>query len=136
MAPGSTAWWHFARRCSNPPTRFVTTVSEKLFTYALGRGLEHYDAPAVRTVVRDAARDDYRFSSLILGIVKSLPFQMSRKTANATCKCESAFAFELIGAQHPMFITKMALPRRTFLKASAPHWRCRCWTPWFRLSPP
>ena len=64
----------------NPPTRFVTTVSEKLFTYALGRGLEHYDAPAVRTVVRDAARDDYRFSSLVLGIVKSLPFQMSRKT--------------------------------------------------------
>lgn len=64
----------------NPPTRFVTTISEKLFTYALGRGLEHYDAPAVRTVVRNAARDDYRFSSLILGIVKSLPFQMSRKT--------------------------------------------------------
>jgi hypothetical protein len=64
----------------NPPTRFVTTVSEKLFTYALGRGLEHYDAPAVRRVVRDAARDDYQFSSLVLGIVKSLPFQMSRKT--------------------------------------------------------
>ncbi len=63
----------------NPPTRFVTTVSEKLFTYALGRGLEHYDAPAVRTVVRESARDGYRFSSLVLGIVRSLPFQMSRK---------------------------------------------------------
>jgi hypothetical protein len=64
----------------NPPARFVTTVSEKLFTYALGRGLEHYDAPAVRTVVRDAARDDYKFASLVLGIVRSVPFQMSRKT--------------------------------------------------------
>jgi hypothetical protein len=62
----------------NPPTRFVTTLTEKLFTYALGRGLEYYDAPAVRTVVRDGAAEDYRFSSLIVGIVRSLPFQMRR----------------------------------------------------------
>ena len=45
--------------------RFVPTVTEKLLTYALGRGLEYYDAPAVRTIVRNASRDDYRFSSLI-----------------------------------------------------------------------
>ena len=60
------------------PERFVTTVTEKLLTYALGRGLEHYDAPAVRRIVRDAARNEYRFSSVILGVVNSLPFQMRR----------------------------------------------------------
>ena len=55
---------------------FVGTLTEKLLTYALGRGLEHYDMPAVRAIVRDAARRDYRFSSLVLGIVNSVPFQM------------------------------------------------------------
>jgi hypothetical protein len=63
----------------NPPTRFVTTLTEKLFTYALGRGLEYYDAPAVRKVVRETAADQYRLSSLIVEIVRSLPFQTSRK---------------------------------------------------------
>jgi mono/diheme cytochrome c family protein len=58
--------------------RFVPTVTEKLLTYALGRGLEHYDAPAVRAIVRNAARDDYRFASLIIGIVQSAPFTMRR----------------------------------------------------------
>src|SRR5688572_5878965 len=67
------------RTLLNPPTRFVTTLTEKLFTYALGRGLEYYDAPAVRKVVRETAADDYRFSSLIVEIVRSLPFHMSRK---------------------------------------------------------
>jgi hypothetical protein len=57
---------------------FVTTLTEKLLTYALGRGLESYDAPAVRRITREAAADDYRLSSLILGIVKSTPFQMRR----------------------------------------------------------
>ena len=50
----------------------------KLLTYALGRGAEYYDMPAVRRTVRDAAANDYRWSSLILGIAKSLPFQMRR----------------------------------------------------------
>ena len=58
--------------------RFVPTVTEKLLTYALGRGLEYYDAPAVRAIVRSAARDDYRFSSMIAGIVQSAPFTMRR----------------------------------------------------------
>jgi hypothetical protein len=53
-------------------------VTGKLLTYALGRGLEYYDAPAVRGIVRGAATDDYRWSSLIQGIVKSAPFQMRR----------------------------------------------------------
>jgi hypothetical protein len=60
------------------PELFVTTTTEKLLTYALGRGVEDYDAPAVRGIVRAARGDDYRFSSLILGIVNSTPFQMRR----------------------------------------------------------
>ena len=57
----------------------VTTVTEKLLTYALGRGLEYYDAPTVRAIVRNAERQDYRLTSgLILGVVKSAPFQMRR----------------------------------------------------------
>ena len=53
----------------------LRTIAEKLLTYALGRGVNYLDAPAVRQIVRDAARDDYRWSSLILGIVRSAPFQ-------------------------------------------------------------
>ena len=60
------------------PERFVGTLTEKLMTYALGRGLEYYDAPAVRAITRDAAGNDYRFSSLIVGIVESAPFRMRR----------------------------------------------------------
>jgi hypothetical protein len=55
---------------------FVGTVTEKLLAYALGRGVQYYDVPAVRKVVRDAAAADYRWSSVVLGIVKSAPFQM------------------------------------------------------------
>jgi hypothetical protein len=58
------------------PELFVRTLSEKLLTYALGRGVETYDAPAIRQVVRDSQADDYSFSSIILGVVKSVPFQM------------------------------------------------------------
>ena len=60
------------------PHVFAGTVTEKLLTYALGRGLDHNDGPAVRRIVRDAAGDDYRFSSLVLGIVESIPFRMRR----------------------------------------------------------
>ena len=60
------------------PEVFVGTMTEKLLTYALGRGLDHHDGPAVRRTLRDAARDNYRFSSLVLGIVESTPFQMRR----------------------------------------------------------
>ena len=57
---------------------FVPAVTEKLLTYALGRGVEHYDAAAVRKIVREARESDYRFSSVVLGIVNSTPFQMRR----------------------------------------------------------
>ena len=63
------------------PNQFVTSVTEKLLTYALGRGVEHTDAPAVRTIVRDAARNGYRWSSVLLGVVKSTPFQMRRSAS-------------------------------------------------------
>src|SRR6185436_11963432 len=58
------------------PELFVRTVTEKMLTYALGRGADYRDMPAIRTIVRDAARNNYRFSALILGIVRSTPFQM------------------------------------------------------------
>ena len=56
---------------------FLRTVTEKLLTYALGRGLQYYDAPTVRQIMRDAARDNHVWSSLVVAIVKSAPFQMS-----------------------------------------------------------
>ncbi|RPI53920.1 MAG: DUF1585 domain-containing protein, partial [Acidobacteria bacterium] len=62
----------------NRPELFVTTMTERLMTYALGRGLEHYDAPAVRGITRNARPQDYRFSSIVLGIVNSTPFVMRR----------------------------------------------------------
>jgi hypothetical protein len=61
------------------PNAFVRTVTDKLMTYALGRGTEYYDAPAVRQIVRDAAANGYRWSDIILGIAKSVPFQMRSK---------------------------------------------------------
>ena len=57
---------------------FVRTFAEKLLTYALGRPVQHYDIPAVRSILRDAAAEDHRWSSLVLGIVESPPFQMRR----------------------------------------------------------
>ena len=58
------------------PEQFVRTVTEKLLAYALGRGVEYYDYPTVRQIVREAARTEYRWSSIVLGIVESPPFQM------------------------------------------------------------
>jgi hypothetical protein len=60
------------------PELFVRTLTEKLLTFGLGRGVEYYDAPAIRQIVRDARNDNYRFSRLIVGIVQSTPFQMRK----------------------------------------------------------
>ena len=60
------------------PDVFAGAITEKMLTYALGRGLEHYDRPAVKQITANLARDNYRFSSLVLGIVNSLPFQQRR----------------------------------------------------------
>jgi hypothetical protein len=59
--------------------QFVRTLTEKMLTYALGRGVEYQDMPTVRAIVRDAAGNDYRFSTLVMGIVKSDAFQMNRR---------------------------------------------------------
>ena len=61
--------------------QFVRVVTEKLLTYALGRGMEVEDMPLVRSIVRDAADSDYRFSDLMLGVIKSPPFQHNVKGA-------------------------------------------------------
>ncbi len=58
------------------PELFAQTMTEKLLTFALGRGVEFYDAPAIRKILREAESDGYRFSAFLLGIVKSVPFQM------------------------------------------------------------
>ena len=63
------------------PDRFVMTVAEKLLIYALGRGLEYYDQPAIRKIRLEAVGHDFRFSSLILGVVRSVPFQMRRSAS-------------------------------------------------------
>ena len=62
----------------NRPELFVRTLTEKLFTFALGRAPEPSDAPAIRTIVRDAKANGYRFSSLVMGLATSTPFQMRR----------------------------------------------------------
>jgi mono/diheme cytochrome c family protein len=75
------------------PTQFVQTLTEKLMIYALGRSVEHYDMSAVRRIVRDAARDDYRFSAILAGIARSEPFTFSTAPA-----ADEAIGAEAIGA--------------------------------------
>jgi hypothetical protein len=58
------------------PEQFIGTVAERLLMYAVGRNLQYYDAPAVRAIVRDAARDRHTFASLVSGVVRSRPFRM------------------------------------------------------------
>ena len=65
---------------------FVETFTERLLTYALGRGVEEYDRAALRKIVRDAAADNQKWSSIILGIVKSTPFQMRRVSDGDTLR--------------------------------------------------
>jgi hypothetical protein len=59
-------------------------LSEKLMAFALGRRIEYYDMPTIRSVMRDAAKDNNRFSRIVLGIVKSRAFQMSRAQSETT----------------------------------------------------
>jgi hypothetical protein len=58
---------------------FATTATERLLTYAMGRPVEYYDMPTVRSIVHRAAKNDYKFSSLVLGVIESAPFQMKMK---------------------------------------------------------
>jgi len=72
------------------PERFVSTLTENLLGYALGRSLEHYDRPAVRAIVRNAARRDYRFSELVLGVVHSMPFRTRKAEAQQMTTASAA----------------------------------------------
>ncbi len=74
------------------PDEFVQTMTEKFLSYALGRSLTAYDMPTVRKIVRDAARDNYRFSSIVMGIAKSVPFQMERTPEAAPSQNQVASA--------------------------------------------
>jgi hypothetical protein len=65
-------------------------MTEKMLTYALGRGLEYYDMPVVRRVVREAARTDYRFSTLVMGVVTSTPFQMRKAQEGSGLKAQGS----------------------------------------------
>jgi mono/diheme cytochrome c family protein len=71
------------------PDAFVTVVTEKMLTYALGRGLEPDDMPVVRRIVKKAAQNDYRLSSIVMGIVESAPFQMRTKLEAAPESAET-----------------------------------------------
>jgi hypothetical protein len=70
--------------------QFVSTVAEKMATYALGRGVDYADAPMIRQLVRDLERNDYRWSALVLGVIKSAPFQMRRVPAAEPAAATSA----------------------------------------------
>ena len=59
-------------------------MTEKMMTYALGRGVEYFDMPVVRSIVRDADKNRDKFSSIVLGIIKSAPFQMRTKMNEST----------------------------------------------------
>ncbi|MDG2177028.1 MAG: DUF1592 domain-containing protein [Gammaproteobacteria bacterium] len=74
------------------PEIFIKTFTSKMLTYALGRGLEHYDGPTVRQIVREAGKADYRFSAVVQEIVKSVPFQMKRAGDSETNGIEIAKA--------------------------------------------
>ena len=71
--PAGLRDWLLSRR-----EEFATTVTSKLLTYALGRGVEYYDAPTIRTILRESEDSEYAFSAILTGIIKSVPFQMRR----------------------------------------------------------
>jgi hypothetical protein len=63
------------------PEEFLSTVSEKLLMYAIGRNVQYFDEPAVRSIMKEGARDNDTFASLVMGVVKSVPFQMREAQA-------------------------------------------------------
>jgi len=80
--------------------QFARTVTEKLLTYALGRGVEYYDMPVVRRIVHDAEKDDFRFDTLILEVVKSDPFQMNSKAGPHPSTSSDAGSSSVTAALH------------------------------------
>ena len=77
---------------TNYSDQFVAVVAEKLLIYAMGRGVEYQDMPLVRSIVRDVSRGDNRFTALVLGVVKSKPFQMNTKVEEPATRKQTAAA--------------------------------------------
>ena len=107
-----------ARAAAPSPVPFVQNVTERLLMYALGRVIEAHDMPFVRDIVRRSAADDYRFSSLILNIVKSDDFQKRHRAAGRRRARSSSKPPCTLRQQGrvTMFITKKHLSRRTVLR--------------------
>ena len=80
------------RMLASRPETFVGVMTEKLLTYALGRGVEYWDMPAVRAIVKEAGTNQFRFSSLVLGVVESTPFQMRIKKSPASAAVTASTA--------------------------------------------
>ncbi len=87
--------------------QFVRSITEKLMTFGIGRGVEYQDMPVIRSIVRDADKDNDRFVSLLMGIIRSAPFQMRTKEVREQ---------EIRSSQ--MFISRKFIPRRTFLRGA------------------
>jgi cytochrome c551/c552 len=81
------------------PEVFAGVFTEKLMTYALGRGIEYYDMPTIRAILREAAKNDYRFSSILMGVIKSAPFQMKMKRPAENVVAEGGSAGAVIAAK-------------------------------------
>ena len=80
------------------PDVFAQTFTEKLMTYAVGRAVDYYDMPAVRKIVRDSAQNEYKFSSVVMGIVRSAPFQMRMKASEKNESAEAVTAAPVVTA--------------------------------------
>jgi len=83
------------------PDAFASVLTERLMTYALGRGIEPSDMPVIRGIVRKAALDNYRLSSLVQGIIDSAPFQMRTKLEPAGTPSTVARADRTASTEHP-----------------------------------
>ena len=117
---------------------FVLSFTERLMTYGLGRRVDSFDMPAMRKIIRDAAKDNYRFSAFVMGVVNSRAFQMSRATGPTTTVDDARGS----RADSPGFSRgsegerarwsssrRSTCPGAPFFAASASRWRCRCSTP-------
>ena len=128
------------------PDAFVTVVTERMLTYALGRGLEPGDMPVVRRIVKKAAQNDYRLSSIVMGIVESAPFQMRTKLEAGRIGRDRPYRTVPLN-MHDQTSCKInkeqpCSSRRSTFRAArscvvpwAPRSHCHSWTPWSRRSP-
>ena len=100
----------------SPITRKTSSErsARKLLAYAMGRGVEYYDQPAIRKIARDAAAKDYRWSSVILGVVNSTPFSAPAPEARREAAGRPRAGEQ--NEERPMIISKRAIPRRTMLR--------------------